>query len=750
MKKQNILQFLDELLLRPFQHSPPCRRKGKQRPSQATDALEARCLLSAVGVNTDTGVVTGQKWHDLDADGIKDANEPGLDGWNIQLLDDNGSVVAEAVTESVDLNTDGQIDPFTESGLYSITAAAGTWRIGEVQQTGWQQTTPSADSPTARLYGLDQRLSFHFTGKYFENWGGLGEKWILSSVGWHYVKPNGDLFQWDGTSRVPLLGQLIGQTSPDVHQNPTLLHDAPPPAPTTITIQNDETTHGIDFGNVPTGSIAGRTWNDINADRVRTTNEPWLNGWAVHLEDSVGNIVATTFSSDVDRNNDGRIDPETESGWYSFNRIVPGDYRVSETTKSNWTLPVATGQLADRAYELDQDLDFRHPVSSFFNWGGLRERWFWSRRQSWHYITPDGGLYKWNGSSARPLSGTLVAQFEPEYWERPALIYNAPNPDPYGFSITGQKLRNVDFGNVFSLNGSGAGDLNLAVRGTTVIVSGNDQANSLAVYGDSQGYVLIQGSGGTTINGSTAPVFAFPHSTGFPGNLVISLRGGHDQIVVFDALLDASLHVDVGTGNDIFMLADSHVGGDVSVTSPRGDGQVRLLDSTIAGTLSVFTSGDGHNLTSLQDVAIGRNLSVTNSGGVDTVFLQGASVTSNTDIVTGRGADSIIVHRSLFLGDVAMRARNGNDLIALLSTDFSGPLHLYAGNNDDVVGNMSGNRFAFDTGFYAGPGNDTYADDETATYGRIGAINSFEVEDDSSLTRLVDLVLSNFDNLLLN
>ena len=309
MNKHNLLDFLDGLLLRPFQISPPSRSKRQRHPSHVSDTLEARCLLSVVGVNAEIGVVTGQKWHDLNADGIKDSNEPGLDGWSIQLFDDGGTVVAEAITESIDVNTDGQINPFTESGLYSITAAVGTWRIGEVQQTGWQQTTQSADSPTARLYSLDQRLSFHFTGKYFENWGGHGEKWILSSVGWHYVKPNGDLFQWDGTSRVPLLGQLIAQTTPGVHQDPTLLHDAPPPAPTAITLVANETVHDVDFGNVPTGSIAGRTWSDINADRIRTPNEPWLNGWAVHLEDSDGNIVATTFSSDVDLNNDGHIDP---------------------------------------------------------------------------------------------------------------------------------------------------------------------------------------------------------------------------------------------------------------------------------------------------------------------------------------------------------------------------------------------------------------------------------------------------------
>ena len=97
-----------------------------------------------------------------------------------------------------------------------------------------------------------------------------------------------------------------------------------------------------------------------------------------------------------------------------------------------------------------------------------------------------------------------------------------------------------------------------------------------------------------------------------------------------------------------------------------------------------------------------------------------------------------------------MRTRNGNDLIALLSTEFRRPQYVNVGNNDDAVGNVSGNQFAFDTGFYAGPGDDIYANDGTATYGRIGAINSFEIKADSNFTRLIDIALSNFDNLLLS
>jgi len=750
VKKHPIFGCIDTFGLRYLRKRLPTCRRRRQRQALPLEVLEHRCLLSGVGMNTDAGTLSGQKWHDLNADGVKDLNEPGLDGWRIQLLDNTGAVVKEVVTESIDANNDGHIDPFTESGRYSILAGSGTWSVSEVPQRGWQQTTAPSDSQSALLYSLDQQLHLKFTGKYFENWGGDGEKWMLSPGGWHYVTPDGALFRWDGESRAPLLGQFVARTSPLVHEVPGLLHDATEPELMTMTLDDEEAVHGLDFGNVPTGSIEGRSWNDINADRLGTPNEPGMNGWTVQLEDKTGNIVATTVTSDTDRNADGQIDPLTETGWYSFERLVPGDYRVRQISKPHWTLLESTGPFAQQAFELDQELDFRSSVSSFFNWGGLQEKWFWSRRQSWHYITPDGGLYRWDRDLTRSLSGTLIAQLEPGYWLRPALIYNARNPDPFGFSIAGQKQKGVDFGNVLGRDGTGIGNLNLTIRDTTILVSGNEQANSLVVYADAQQHVIIQGSGSTTINGSAVPIYLFPHTAGFPVNLSISLRGGLDQVTVFDASLNASLHLELGTGDDVLLMSDSKVAGDLSITSPRGDIQLRLHDSMITGNVAVFTSGDSVNLTSLQNVSVGRDLSVAHSGGADTVFLQEVTVGNATYVDTGRGGDSIVVHRSLFSGDVAILTRNGHDLIALLNTDFRNSVHVYAGNNDDVVGNTWGNEFAFDTGFHAGPGDDTYADDGTATHGRIGAINSFEMEDDSTLAGLIDIALSEFDNLLLN
>jgi SdrD B-like domain/FG-GAP-like repeat/Right handed beta helix region len=73
--------------------------------------------------------IGGQKFNDLDNDGVKDPGEPGLAGWTIQLdKDANGTVDGTTTTDS--------------SGSYSFTnLGPGTYRIREVVQLGFTQTT---------------------------------------------------------------------------------------------------------------------------------------------------------------------------------------------------------------------------------------------------------------------------------------------------------------------------------------------------------------------------------------------------------------------------------------------------------------------------------------------------------------------------------------------------------------------------------------------------------------------------------
>ena len=45
------------------------------------------------------GVISGTVWDDFNGDGVRDANEPGLDGQTVQLVDiTTGTVAASQVT----------------------------------------------------------------------------------------------------------------------------------------------------------------------------------------------------------------------------------------------------------------------------------------------------------------------------------------------------------------------------------------------------------------------------------------------------------------------------------------------------------------------------------------------------------------------------------------------------------------------------------------------------------------------------
>jgi SdrD B-like domain/Subtilase family/CARDB/FG-GAP-like repeat/Cadherin domain/RTX calcium-binding nonapeptide repeat (4 copies) len=85
------------------------------------------------------GSISGQKWHDIDGDGIKDATESGLKDWKIYL----------------DTNTDGKLDPgeistlTDDKGNYSFTnLRPGTYTVTEQIQPGWKQTYPGVSVTT--------------------------------------------------------------------------------------------------------------------------------------------------------------------------------------------------------------------------------------------------------------------------------------------------------------------------------------------------------------------------------------------------------------------------------------------------------------------------------------------------------------------------------------------------------------------------------------------------------------------------
>jgi hypothetical protein len=90
----------------------------------ATLELDAVATL----VSALTGEISGYKWNDQDSDGVKDAGEPVLDGWTIEITGD------AAATTTTDIN-----------GFYDFTElVTGNYTVSEMLKPGWVQTYPSS------------------------------------------------------------------------------------------------------------------------------------------------------------------------------------------------------------------------------------------------------------------------------------------------------------------------------------------------------------------------------------------------------------------------------------------------------------------------------------------------------------------------------------------------------------------------------------------------------------------------------
>lgn len=88
--------------------------------------------------------IVGRKFHDTDADGNWSlGSEDALNGWQIQLMNEDGNVVAETVTADYDIDGDETISPVWESGWYLFEdLTPGTYYVSEVPRSDWIQSAP--------------------------------------------------------------------------------------------------------------------------------------------------------------------------------------------------------------------------------------------------------------------------------------------------------------------------------------------------------------------------------------------------------------------------------------------------------------------------------------------------------------------------------------------------------------------------------------------------------------------------------
>ncbi len=352
--------------------------------------------------NYKKGKVSGEKFHDQDADGQEDNTEPGLSGWTINAYaDTNGNGVKDASETTVAATTVTGFD-----GDYELYLNPGKYIVCEVQQANWVQSVPanSICGPGAGGYAVTissagsqsvrsgDRHVFTgtpgFTGKDFGNYkktGKTGKKFHDLNAdgdrdtnepylaGWTinaYVDSNGDGDK--DASENTVAGSAVtdagGSFTINLPTGKYILCEVQQsgwsqsaPANSVcgagiggyaVTISGSGAssvsggrnaftgTHTYDFGNYRNATKSGMKFHDLDADGVKDAGEPGLQGWTITAyKDTDGDGIKDAGETTV-----GASAVTDASGNYSMS-LKPGKYVVCETQQATWTQSYPSGNI---------------------------------------------------------------------------------------------------------------------------------------------------------------------------------------------------------------------------------------------------------------------------------------------------------------------------------------------------------------------------------------------------------------------
>jgi hypothetical protein len=259
-----------------------------------------------------TPTISGVKYEDLNANGVRDSGEPGIPGWKIELLYE-GHHVATTTTGSggayaFHLNAD------------TLAIGGGTYTLREESRSGWHQE--EAPGKVVVPYGAGGKV---YGGNDFGNWRPAtisGAKFDDSNVDGEWGEGESGVAAWgielsNGEEQATGPdGSYSFEVRPGTYTVAEVLRagwrQTAPGAPGSreYTVLSGQAVSGADFGNVCLGGVEVEPIDD-------STGEPAA-GLEVRIEEvSVPGILENEPSL-----------PLTASGAADFEGLLPGTYRV--------------------------------------------------------------------------------------------------------------------------------------------------------------------------------------------------------------------------------------------------------------------------------------------------------------------------------------------------------------------------------------------------------------------------------------
>ncbi len=319
-------------------------------------------------------------WEDLNADGIQDAGEPGIENVTVELFDGADVSQGTTTTDAAGLYLFDNLVP----GDYYVVFTPPTGYEFSPQDTGADDTVDSDADPNAGATFGQTATTTLDSDEDDRTWdAGLFRRASLGDFVWEDLNADGiqdageppiagvvvELFDGAGASQGTTATDAAGlylfdnlvpgdyyvvftpptdfEFSPqDTGADDAVDSDADPNAGATFgqtattTLDSDEDDLTWDAGLFRRASLGDFVWEDLNADGIQDAGEPPIAGVAVELFDGAGVSQGTTATD--------------ATGFYLFDNLVPGDYYVVFTSPTDFEFsPQDTG--ADDTVDSDPD-----------------------------------------------------------------------------------------------------------------------------------------------------------------------------------------------------------------------------------------------------------------------------------------------------------------------------------------------------------------------------------------------------------
>ena len=227
------------------------------------------------------------------------------------------------------------------------------------------------------------------------------------------------------------------------------------------------------------------------------------------------------------------------------------------------------------------------------------------------------------------------------------------------------------------------GNVTAAFSHGDLVLRGDDADNSVAILNDG-GNLVVRGSSGTTINGSSADFVAIVGATHIHDDLRIDLRGGNDTLSLQNVQVGDDVRLRSGSGNDNIAMADSQIGDDLRVDTSDGNDTV-LVQNLNVGDDTHISTGSGSDQVRVSSTSVDDDLRIRSASGDDAIIVSACDVGDDHTIRSGSGDDTINVTSTNIADDLRVSTSSGRDALVFDQIAVSDDSKFRSGTGDDSV-----------------------------------------------------------------